>query len=275
MPIALTPPAIWIVGVITAGMTAFYMFRLYFMTFHGEYRGFEKVGIEQSEPEHGGEDLIPSSAHLDQGDAHSDKAHGHHAHGHTPHESPWSMTGVLIVLAFLALVGGYIGWPAALGGSHPTPFQRWLEPVLLALGNEPWEFHEGSATVEILLMAASVGIAGLGVLLAYMFYLRDQTWSVPKRLATRFRPVYEMLANKYYVDEIYDATVVQPIRLTSEFGLWQIVDVGVIDAAVNGAGSVVAGVSGRLRRLQTGSVRAYAASVFFGVVLILGYYLWR
>ncbi len=130
-------PVIWLVGVVAAGFTAFYMFRLYFMTFHGEYRGFDVVGIEQSEPEHAGEDLIPAQAHLDQGDKHSDKAHGHHAHAHSPHESPWSMTGVLIVLAFLALVGGYVGWPAALGGSHPTPFQRWLEPVLLSIGNQP------------------------------------------------------------------------------------------------------------------------------------------
>ena len=84
-----------------------------------------------------------------------------------------------------------------------------------------------------------------------------------------------MLLNKYYVDEIYDAAIVQPIRIVSEDALWKVVDVRVIDAAVNGVGESVAGGGERLRRVQSGSVRTYAASLFFGVVLILGYYLWR
>jgi NADH-quinone oxidoreductase subunit L len=83
-----------------------------------------------------------------------------------------------------------------------------------------------------------------------------------------------VLLNKYYVDEIYDAAVVQPIRIISEDGLWKGVDTGVIDRAVNGVGRTVAGGGDVLRHLQTGSVRAYAASLFLGVVLILGYYLW-
>jgi NADH-quinone oxidoreductase subunit L len=81
--------------------------------------------------------------------------------------------------------------------------------------------------------------------------------------------------NKYYVDEIYDAAIVQPIRIVSEDGLWKILDVRVIDGAVNDVAGTVGGASELLRRLQTGSVRAYAASLFLGVVLILGYYLWR
>src|SRR5437867_5487927 len=89
-------PAIWFIGAAGAGLTAFYMFRLYFMTFSGSYRGARGEGIETSEPEHAGDDLIPSSVHLDQGDAHTDKGHGHHAHAHTPHESPLVMTGVLM-----------------------------------------------------------------------------------------------------------------------------------------------------------------------------------
>src|SRR5204863_396191 len=113
---------IWLLGVVTAGMTAFYMFRLYFMTFHGTYRGAQVEGIETSEPEHGGHHLIPDQRHLDQGDEHIDKAHGHHVHSHEPHESPFSMTGVLAVLAVLAVLGGLIGLPAALGGAHLTGF---------------------------------------------------------------------------------------------------------------------------------------------------------
>jgi len=84
-----------------------------------------------------------------------------------------------------------------------------------------------------------------------------------------------VLTHKYYVDEIYDATVVQPIRIVSEDGLWKVVDVRGIDGAVNLVGDMVTGSGEGLRRIQTGSVRAYAASLFLGVVMILGYYLWR
>ena len=87
--------------------------------------------------------------------------------------------------------------------------------------------------------------------------------------------LHRLLLNKYYVDEVYDAGVVQPIRIVSQEGLWRGIDVNVIDGAVNGVGTSVRGAAGLLRRLQTGSVRAYAASLLLGVVLILGYYMWR
>ncbi|HXH25813.1 MAG TPA: hypothetical protein VNI78_11220, partial [Vicinamibacterales bacterium] len=93
--------------------------------------------------------------------------------------------------------------------------------------------------------------------------------------AARFRPIYTLLLNKYYVDEFYDATVVHPIRVASEQALWRGVDVRLVDGAVNGAGAIVASAAAALRRLQTGSVRAYAGSLFIGAVLVLGYYLWR
>ncbi len=288
-------PVVWAVGVIAAGFTAFYMFRLYFMTFHGEYRGVAAAEIEHSKPQHVGNDLTPVQAHDDHGDAHSDRAHGH---AHSPHESPWSMTGVLIVLAFLALVGGYIGWPAALGGSHPTPFQRWLEPILLTIGNERWEFHEGSATVEILLMAASVGVAAFGVLLAFLFYYRDQTWSVPKRLAARYKLVYQVVANKYYVDEIYDATVIGGTVLLCRAMAWfdtyvvdglvnlvrdltviffghgsSQFDKYVVDGAVNGLGYTAKSGSMLIRRLQSGFVQNYALVMGGGIVFLAVVYL--
>ena len=92
-------------------------------------------------------------------------------------------------------------------------------------------------------------------------------------MARRFHGVYTLLSHKYYVDELYDAAIVQPIRLLSTGGLWKGVDAGLIDGAVNGVGQSVRAGSGALRRLQTGSVRTYAASLFFGVVLILGWFL--
>ena len=83
------------------------------------------------------------------------------------------------------------------------------------------------------------------------------------------------MLNKYYVDEMYNAALVQPIRIVSEDGLWKRVDVRAIDGAVNGVAGTVGDLAGLLRRLQNGSVRSYAASLLFGVVLVLGYYLWR
>ena len=119
-------------------------------------------------------------------------------------------------------------------------------------------------------VSSVVAIAGIGI--AIFFFLTNRQAS--DAVARRFSGLHRLLTNKYYVDEIYDATVVQPIRIVSEEGLWKIVDVHVIDAAVNGVGGGVAGTSEILRRVQSGSVRTYAASLFLGVLLILGYYLW-
>jgi NADH:ubiquinone oxidoreductase subunit 5 (chain L)/Multisubunit Na+/H+ antiporter, MnhA subunit len=127
--------------------------------------------------------------------------------------------------------------------------------------------------LEGTLMLVSIVVAIAGVGLAGYFFLKNRR--AADAMAERFAGLRMLLLNKYYVDEIYDATIVQPIRIVSEDALWKVIDVNVIDAAVNGVGETVAGTSERLRRLQSGSVRAYAASVFFGVVLILGYYLWR
>jgi NADH-quinone oxidoreductase subunit L len=95
------------------------------------------------------------------------------------------------------------------------------------------------------------------------------------RMAGQFSGVHRLLLNKYYVDEVYDATLVQPLKRTSAGLLWRGVDAGFIDGTVNAVGLVVRGWSAVLRRLQTGSVRAYAMSLFMGVVAMLGYYLWR
>jgi len=116
-------------------------------------------------------------------------------------------------------------------------------------------------------------VAIIGVLVAYGFWIKRR--DLAETAARRFAPLHRLLLNKYYVDEIYDATIVQPIKVASQEGLWRWFDVRVIDGAVNGTGAVVDGSAAVLRRLQTGSVRAYAGSLFVGVVMILGYYLWR
>ena len=289
---------IWALGAIAAGFTAFYMFRLYYMTFAGEYRGFKTVGIETSEPAHGGHNLIPDQRHLDQGDAHSDKAHGHHEHGHEPHESPLAMTGVLAILAVLSIVGGFVGLPAVLGGAHPTWFQRWLEPVLLPIEGHAFHFHEASVASEWALMIVSVAIAVFGIFLATRFYLRDAQWTTPRRLAEKYAFVHRMLENKYFVDELYNATAIRGLIALSYVAWWfdanivdglvngirnvtvvllaggsNLFDKFIVDGAVNGVGWTATGGSAVMRRVQTGFVQNYALIMGGGVILLAAVYL--
>jgi NADH-quinone oxidoreductase subunit L len=125
--------------------------------------------------------------------------------------------------------------------------------------------------MALMVLSSGVALAGIGI--AFYFYLRNR--NAAAALADRFSGAYRVLLNKYYVDEAYDAAVVQPIRILSTEGLWKIVDARIIDGTVNGIGRVVSASSEILRRTQSGSVRAYAASLFLGVVAVLGYYLWR
>jgi len=177
------------------------------------------------------------------------------------------MALALIVLAIGSVFAGYVGLPAALGGSDW--FARFLEPSFAGVAVA----EAAESTLEGTLMVVSTLVALTGIGLAVFFFLKRR--SAADAVAARFAGLYRVLAHKYYVDEIYDATVVQPIRIVSEEGLWKIVDVRAIDGAVNLVGGIVTGSSEGLRRLQTGSVRAYAASLFLGVVMVLGYYLWR
>jgi len=177
------------------------------------------------------------------------------------------MALALVVLAIGSVVAGYAGLPSLLGGGDW--FARYLEPSFGAVPVEEIAEHGLEATLMLVSIVAAV--AGIGI--AFYFFLKNRR--AADAVALRFSVLRTLLLNKYYVDEIYDATIVQPIRIVSQEGLWKVVDVKVIDAAVNGVGQTVTASSERVRRLQTGSVRAYAASVFFGVVMILGYYLWR
>ena len=177
------------------------------------------------------------------------------------------MAIALIVLAIGSVVAGYAGLPALLGGGDW--FAHYLEPSFGMMPVEEAAEHGLAGT----LMLVSTAVALAGIAIAAWFFLKNRR--AADAIAERFSGLRRLLLNKYYVDEIYNAAIVQPIRIASEQVLWKVIDVKVIDAAVNGVGQTVAGSSEQVRRAQTGSVRAYAASTFFGVVLILGYYLWR
>jgi NADH-quinone oxidoreductase subunit L len=121
-----------------------------------------------------------------------------------------------------------------------------------------------------MLVSSVVAVVGIGI--AAYFFLKNR--AAAAGVARQFGGVQRLLLNKYYVDEIYDAAIVQPIRIVSESALWKAIDVRVIDGAVNGVAESIGGLAELMRRVQNGSVRTYAASLFLGVVLILGYYLW-
>jgi NADH-quinone oxidoreductase subunit L len=133
--------------------------------------------------------------------------------------------------------------------------------------------HGDETALELTLMAVSSLIALAGIGLAFFLWVRNR--HIPDRLAQSLAGPYQLLLNKYYVDEIYDGAVVQPIKAVSTQGLWKGVDVVLIDGAVNGAGYVVGAFAAGLRLLQTGSVKTYAAGTLFGAVAILAYYFWR
>jgi NADH-quinone oxidoreductase subunit L len=200
------------------------------------------------------------------------------------------MAAALIVLAAGSIVAGYINIPHALGGH--AALNEWLTPAFEATNcGQPvttgelagfaiadclpgQEAAAGDHTaLELTLMGVSSIVALLGIGLATFLWLKNR--QIPDRLAVQYSGVYKLLLNKYYVDEVYDAAIVQPIKVVSTEGLWRGMDVKIVDGAVNGAGYLVSGVAIVLRLLQNGSVKTYAASTFVGVVAILAYYLWR
>jgi NADH-quinone oxidoreductase subunit L len=346
---------LWGIGIVTALLTATYMFRLVHLTFHGAPR-FALAGhpVGFSGPHAGDPHDAPEPAHTH---AHGHDSHagghaadavhgnaqrhaaGHGGHGHgAPHDAPPAMALALVVLAIGSVLAGYIGLPHAIGHNR---LGEWLAPAFeapaaglsgmtmadcapgaapagttsaappqptvadplagLTLGDcapvpdvvrvanvqAPGELaqpadpahpeaadeaHDETA-LEWTLMGISTLVAFAGIGLATMIWLRRP--QIADRMAASMPLVYRTLLNKYYVDEFYDATIVQPVKVVSEEGLWRGMDARVVDGAVNGTGQVVGGVSAVLRLLQSGSVKAYAASTFFGVVAILAYYLWR
>jgi NADH-quinone oxidoreductase subunit L len=225
----------WGVGVVTAFITSFYMFRLWYMTFFGDYRGAQV-------------------------DAHG--SHGHDAHGHgEPHESPMVMLVPLMILALLSLVGGFVGW-----GNH---FEKFLAPVF-GVGGPAAE--ASTSVTEWLLMGVSVGVALLGWWLAYLLYHKRQ--DLPQKIADSLGAFYQAAVHKYYIDELYAAVFVKPLINGSTRILWQDVDRKIIDAAVNDSGDGARQVSEEVRQMQSGNIRSYAGWIAAGSAVVIAFMIW-
>jgi NADH-quinone oxidoreductase subunit L len=221
---------LWFLGLVAAGLTAFYMFRAYFLAFEGTSR----VDAEKA-------------AHL--------------------HESPSTMTTPLLVLALLSTVAGWVGLPHGL--LWGDAIGRYLSPVLAS--HEALGHHEITTGTLLFLMLLTTAVAGLGIYVAWVFYLKSP--GTADRLAERFRGVYVTLWNKYWVDEIYDALIIRPYAMMSTF-FWKVVDSMLIDGVVNGVGLSISRTSDVWRKVQTGNVQHYAAAMLAGAVCTVGLYWW-
>ncbi|MFQ5964623.1 MAG: NADH-quinone oxidoreductase subunit L [Candidatus Scalinduaceae bacterium] len=216
----------WCLGAFAAILTAFYMFRLLFMTFHG------KSNMDKHVEEH-------------------------------VHESPMNILIPLLVLAFLSIVGGFLGFPAA------SAINDFMAPVIGGGAHgmvDGGEVHHVSNSLMFSMMAISTAIALVGIFLAYLMYIKKP--DLPAKIVEKFKLIYNIIFNKYYVDEIYDAAIVNP-TVKSSFFLWKIVDVRIIDGSVNGVARIVEFISKVLRLFQTGYVRSYALSMLLGGVIII------
>ena len=259
--------AYWLVGAVTAFMTSFYMFRLWFLTFFGEYRGESEVADNHA----------IHAAH----DAHSGHGHG------GVHESPKVMLIPLAILAVLSVIGGYIGVPGSLGGNNQ--FDKFLGPVFHASdparaqntatgerdaseqeteGPEP----KSGASTELMFTAISVTLALLGFGLAWLLYYRNP--QLPERIAVSFSSAYQTLLHKYYVDELYAALFVKPLIDGSTQILWQDVDRKLIDAAVNDSADGARHVSDEARHMQSGNIRSYAGWIAAGSAVVIAFMIW-
>jgi NADH-quinone oxidoreductase subunit L len=253
---------LWGLAVITAFLTATYMFRLLYLAFFGERRQAPGAGHAAPGTPHGTQHAAPSTPH----------SGGSHLH-----DAPPAMAIALVVLAIGSVFAGYVGVPNVIapGGNR---FEAFLAPSFAAPGvgeaivAEP-AAPEPHAATELVLMVVSTLTAFLGIGVASVFFLTKPYYA--DMLAARSPTLLRILQNKYYVDEFYDSAIVQPIKRLSTVALWRGVDAGLIDGTVNAVGLVVRGWSAVLRRTQTGSIRAYAMSFFLGLVFIVGYYLWR
>jgi NADH-quinone oxidoreductase subunit L len=237
---------LWFIGWITAGLTSFYMFRLWYLTFLGESRGQTHELAEQGAAVHARSDskLVVEAEHT-----------------HAIHESPWVMLGPLVILAILCVIGGFLGVPEAMGGHNALG--HFLEPVL---GSVPHVAGESSG-LELSLSAAAVAIGLLGLLVVHFMYKVKP--ELPDKLATQLRGLYSLVLNKYWVDEIYGAVIVTPLLLFSRYILKALFDRGVIDGAGFAAGLTAQGFGAIVQRVQSGNIRSYAGWLAVGAAALL------
>ncbi|HEY6970242.1 MAG TPA: NADH-quinone oxidoreductase subunit L [Candidatus Angelobacter sp.] len=254
---------LWLVGVITALLTSFYMFRLWFMTFFGDLRlGEVDVGEEAHKA------LAPAQAQ------HTAAAHTHgHAddqtHGHGGvHESPWIMLAPLVILAVLSVVGGWVGIPEAMGSSNH--FEHFLAPAIQT--PQVAEVGQESAHLELTFAGISVAAALIGFFFAWLLYYKRP--ELPDRITARIHGIYTMVLHKYYVDEGYDLLFVKPLLALSTRVFWRGVDQEIIDGTVNGAASASQRIGGGLRRMESGNIRSYAGWVAAGGAAVIVYMIW-
>jgi NADH-quinone oxidoreductase subunit L len=205
--------AFWFVGVVTALLTSFYMFRLWYLAFFGESRS-------------------------------------HDAH---PHESPWSMLGPLMILALLSIAGGWIGIERFAAFLAPATGLRAVET--------------GSGNLELILSGVAVAVALIGWYIAHVFY--KQKPERPAELAAALPGGYKLLANKYYVDEFYNATVVKPLLAISTYVLGWVVDNALLGGAAWLLGGIATFAGALLQRWQSGNLRSYAAWLAAGAAAVL------
>ena len=245
-------PAVWFwaLGAVTAGLTAFYMFRMFFNTFHGECRASEEVK--------------------------------HHIH-----ESPKVMTIPLMVLAVLSIIGGYVGVPHLLGGSNHI--EKWLEPVVghhapaaathsggfgivsTAFASAA-EGHGAETSAEMQLMIGAIIIGLLGIFIAWLFYMKNP--NIPKRFVEKFHGLFTLVHNKYFVDELYGFIFVKGLfklgKVCKDF-----FDETIIDGIINGIAAALSGIGSLIRKIQSGFVQGYAFAIIFGAIIVIGYLISR
>src|ERR1035441_641051 len=225
----------WAIGIITAFITSFYMFRLLYMTFFGDYHGVQV-------------------------DSHGHGSHGHDGHGE-PHESPMVMLVPLMILAVLSIFGGFVGW-----GNR---FEHFLGPLF---GGGEVAAEAASSITEKVLMGVSVLVAASGWLLAYVLYCARP--ELPQKIADGLNGFYTAVLNKYYVDELYAKLFVKPLIDGSTTILWQGVDRKVIDDTVNNAADGARHVSDEVRHMQSGNLRSYAGWIAAGSAVVIAYMIW-
>ena len=264
-------PVLWGVGWVTAGITAFYMFRMYFTTFEGKFRGNETEIRHQLKSASGMSVAAGFAEHapafgpgaMDTRELAATAAHDAHGHSEYPHESPWTMTLPLITLAVPSILIGLVGTPFA------NYFEEFIHPpseTVMEIAEKAAEFDQ----TEFLIMAgSSVGIALIGITLASLMYLGRKI--DPDQIAAKIKPLYELSLNKWYFDEIYDKVFVQGTRRIARQVME--VDFRVVDGAVNLTGFFTL-VSGEgLKYLENGRAQFYALIVFgavLGLVIVFG-----